>query len=474
MNLNLPIMTKDFYNFPRLSPEGWQKQIEIESNSKDQSTTLGSELWDELEIQLFYTHQDLPKPISQSSFHLPSPIPGMPPRIWNTLETVYPENPKTANLKALDALQNGAEGLIIWMDEQMPLGELLQDILPEYIQLYFLIGKNKKTSLQSIWEWVQSKQLKPNQLKGAILWSPCKDLLDGNSNSNADFDLAADLLQKWKDFPDFYPITLDLGRYSESGGTGIQELKYGLGELIELVDQLNQRASDTSTIFQNIAFQTAIGEAHFAEIAKLKAARILLSELATQYELEINPESIHLIATTSNWSQSLLDPHNNLIRQTYQAMSAILGGANSIWVKNLVGKSASARENRTARNCSTILREEAFLDKVMDPAAGSYYLENLQNEIILLVKNKLSELEREGGWLKSFSEGKIQAEIRETRKSRQEAVLEKKAIQIGVNKFNSNGKNPQEIIWEEFPENELELKPTRASYLVELQTLKSR
>lgn len=467
-------MTKDFYNFPKLSPEDWQKQIEKESNSDDQTTNLGSELWSELEIQLFYTQKDISKPISQSSFHLPSPIPGMPPRIWNTLEPVFPENPKTANLKALDALQNGAEGLIIWMDEQMPLGELLQKVLPEYIQLYFLIGKNKKKALESIWEWVQLKHLKPDQLKGAILWSPCKDLLDGNSNADADFDLAADLLRKWNVFPDFYPITLDLGRYSESGGTGIQELKYGLAELIELVDQLNQREADTSTIFQNIAFQTAIGEAHFAEIAKLKAARILISELAGQYQLEINPESIHLIATTSNWSHSFLDPHNNLIRQTYQAMSAILGGANSIWVKNLVGKSASARENRTVRNTSIILREEAFLDKVMDPAAGSYYLENLQNEIILLVKNQLSELEREGGWLKSFSEGKIQAEIRETRKSRQEAVLEKKSIQVGVNKFNSIVKNTQEFNWEEFSENELELKPSRASYLVELQNSKSR
>ncbi len=273
---------------------------------------------------------------------------------------------------------------------------------------------------------MQLKHLKPDQLKGAILWSPCKDLLDGNSNADADFDLAADLLRKWNVFPDFYPITLDLGRYSESGGTGIQELKYGLAELIELVDQLNQREADTSTIFQNIAFHTAIGEAHFAEIAKLKATRTLISELADQYQLEINPESIHLIATTSNWSHSFLDPHNNQIRQTYQTMSAILGGANSIWVKNLGGNSATDRENRTARNASTILREEALLDKVMDPAAGSYYLETLQNQIILLIKNQLNELEKEGGWLKSFSEGKIQTEIRETRKSRQEAVLGKK------------------------------------------------
>jgi methylmalonyl-CoA mutase len=467
-------MNQDFYHFTKPSPQEWQQQALKEGHANDPASSSRSKLWDQIQLELFYTKENLPTSTLQSSFHPPSPLLGMSPRIWNTLEPVYPENTKKANLKAINALQNGAEGLVIYMNEQMPLGELLQEILPEYIQLYFLIEKNQTNALQSIWKWAQSQHLKPDQLKGAILWSPFKNLLDGNSNAHADFDLAADLIRQWKDFPDFYPITLDIGRYSESGGTGIQELKYGLAELVELVDQLNQREADTSTIFQNIAFQTAIGDAHFAEIAKLKATRTLISELADQYQLEINPESIHLIATTSNWSHSFLDPHNNQIRQTYQTMSAILGGANSIWVKNLGGKSATDRENRTARNASTILREEALLDKVMDPAAGSYYLETLQNQIILLIKNQLNELEKEGGWLKSFSEGKIQTEIRETRKSRQEAVLEKKSIQVGVNKFNSIVKNTQEFNWEEFSENELELKPSRASYLVELQNLKSR
>lgn len=467
-------MKKDFYHFPKPSASDWMKQIQLEGASLDPDTSLNSKLWDELQVKLFYTEDDR-NPISDTaSFHSMHGIPEISPRIWNNLVIVYPENPKTANPKLLEALQNGAEGLIICMDEQMPLEDLLREVLPAYIQLYFFLGKNKSGATQSIWEWVQNQPLQPNQLNGAILWSPFMEMMEGEIDADSHFDLAADLIQKWKDFPSFYPISIDFGRYTDCGGSGIQELRYGLSEVIELVDQLNQRKLNSSLIFQNIAFKSSVGQAYFPEIAKLKALRILISELATQYHLEINPESIHLIVCTSSWSHSIFAPNNNLIRQTYQAMSAILGGANALWVKNLAGKDASVQENRMARNCSTILREEAYLDKFIDPAGGAYFLDSLEREIISLVKNQLQKLEIEGGWLASFREQKIQGDIRETRNSQQVSILEKKSIQVGVNKYNSKEKTPSEVIWEEFDEKGFELKPTRASYLIELQMINSR
>lgn len=467
-------MKQDYYNFPKPSHADWIQQIQREGTPLHQISELNSTLWEELPIQLFYTQDDAKSTSAPATFHIPDTIPGMPPRIWYNLETIHPDDLKTANTKVLNALENGAEGLVIYMENQIQLDKLLQDVMPEYIQLYFLVGKNKISSLNSIWEWVQNKSLRPDQLKGAILWSPFKELLEGDMESEPHFDLAAELIQKWNSFPDFYPLCLDFGKYTDSGATGIQELKYGLSELIELVDKLNQRNLDTSLIFKNIAFQSAVGAAYFPEIAKLKALRVLISSLATQYQLEINPESIHIIASTSNWPHALLDPNNNLIRQTYQVMSAILGGANAVWIKNLAGKSTSTRENRTARNCSTILREEAYLDKFIDPAAGSYFLDNLSSEITLLVQKHVSEQEIEGGWLKSFSEGKIQSEIRKTRYKRQTAILEKNKIQVGVNKYNLHEKHQMEMFGEEIIETEFELKPARASYLIELQTLKSR
>lgn len=467
-------MKKDFYHFPKASSSDWLEQIQREEASLDPESQLNSKLWDELQVKLFYTAEDRNPSSDLVSFHPMHGIPEMPPRIWNNLVIIYPENPKTANSKLLEALQNGAEGIIICIDEQMPLEELLQDVLPAYVQLYFFVGKNKTDAIQSILEWVQNQHLQPNQLNGSILWSPFMEMMEGDMAADAHFDLAADLIQKWKDFPSFYPISIDFGRYTDCGGSGIQELRYGLSEVIELVDQLNKRKLNSSLIFQNIAFKSSVGQAYFPEIAKLKALRILISKLATQYHLEINPESIHLIVSTSNWSHTIFAPNNNLIRQTYQAMSAILGGANALWVKNIAGKDASTRENRMARNCSTILREEAYLDKFIDPAGGAYFLDSLEKELISLAKNQLQKFESEGGWLTSFLKQKIQDDIRKTRNSRQTAILEKKLIQVGVNKYNSIDKTLSEVIWEEFNEKGFELKPTRASYMIELQTQKSR
>lgn len=467
-------MTKDdFYNFPKITKTDWIAQVKKDLKGKDFETTLVSDLWNELKIQPFYTSEDRPTKTSQNSFHPSSTIPGMPPRIWSNCISVHAENTITANQEIHLALQNGADGLVLFINGTEDLNEILKDVLPQYIQLYFVPASEKSLVFQAISNWVQSQNIQTDQLNGAILWSPFDALLSGEKDSESQFSLAFELIQNWKAFPNFFPLCLDFGRYSESGGTGIQELTYGLGELIEVIDQLTQRGITAVTIFQNIAFQSAIGDLHFPEIAKLKALRSLVADLAENYDVSIAPESIHLIATTSTWTYSLLDRNTNLIRQTYQGMAGILGGCNSLWVKPSGGKSATTREKRIARNVSSILSEEAYLDKVSDPAAGSYYLESLQQEISNLVKEKVSQLEVEGGWLSSFSEGKLQREIRASRLSIQKAVLENSVSKVGVNRYTPNGTPENDFAFEEIVENEFELKPSRASYLVELQTLKS-
>lgn len=467
------MIEEEFYNFPKVSKADWIAQVKKDLKGKDFESNLVSDLWNELKIQPFYTAEDRPSGSIQSSFHPASETPGMPARIWINNVSVYVENEKTANQEIHFALQNGAEGLVLFLKGTEDLGEILKDVLPQFIQLYFFPSGEKSLVFKGISDWVSSYQIQHDKLNGAIIWSPFDALLSGEMDSESQFSTAAELIQNWKAFPNFFPLCVDFGRYSESGGTGIQELTYGLGELIELLDQLTQKGLSAETIFENIAFQSAAGDLHFPEIAKLKALRSLVEDLATNYDVPLSPESIHLIAATSTWSYSLLDKNTNLIRQTYQAMAGILGGCNSLWVKTLEGKSASVREKRIARNISTILREESYLDKVIDPAAGSFYLDSLQKEISDLVKEKVSQLEAQGGWLNSFSEGKIQKEIRENRLIVQKAVLENTVSKVGANRYTTDGNPDDSPFFEEIVEQGLELKPSRASYLVELQTLKS-
>lgn len=465
--------TEEFYDFPQVSKADWIAQVKKDLKGKDFESTLVSDLWNELKVQPFYTSEDRLSTSYQNSFNPSSQIPGMPPRIWSNLVSIQVEDGKSANQEIHLALQNGAEGLVLFLEGNEDLSEVLKDVLPQYIQLYFFSAGEKSLVFKAISDWVSARQIQNDQLNGAILWSPFDALLSGEKDSDFLFSTAFELIQNWKGFPNFLPLSLDFGRYSESGGTGIQELTYGLGELIELLDQLTQRGLSAEIIFENIAFQSAVGDLHFPEIAKLKALRSLVVDLAVNYEVTLAPESIHLIASTSTWTYSLLDKNTNLIRQTYQAMAGILGGCNALWVKTLEGNSASVREKRIARNISTILREESYLDKVIDPAAGSFYLDSLQKEISDLVKEKVSRLEAEEGWLKYFSEGKIQQEIHGNRLTVQKAVLENTVSKVGANRYTTNGKPEKSPFFEEIEEKELELRPARASYLIELQTLKS-
>jgi methylmalonyl-CoA mutase len=152
-------------------------------------------------------------------------------------------------------------------------------------------------------------------------------------------------------------------------------------------------------------------------------------------------------------------------------MAGILGGGNSIWVKPTEGKNASILEKRIARNISSILKEESYLDKVMDPAAGSYYLESLQNEIEKEVITSLQELEEKGGWLKSFENRALHADIRNSREAAQKKVLSDSSIKVGVNKYLAKGKLENHLPFEPIFEKDFELLPNRATYLVEQNTL---
>jgi len=462
---------QDFYNFPPSSKEEWIDQVKRDLKGKDFDDTLISMLWGRVKIQPFYTAEDLKGPTSEYKFHPDSKLPGMSPRIWNNLVSAFPENEKSTNEEILHSLQNGAEGLILHVEGTENLNQVLKAVHTEFISTNFLPTGETTPFFHLIQEWIESLTLKPNMLSGAIMWNPCDELYRSGENFNLGIDQAAKAINDFKEFREFYPLTIDFSRYANTGATGIEELTYGLGEVIELIDKLSKKAISPSQVFDNLAYHTAMGDSHFAEIAKVKALRKLIVELAGNYGVKIEMESIHIITSTSGWSKSLLDKNTNLIRQTYEAMAGVLGGGNSIWVKPTEGKSASVLEKRIARNVSTILKEESYLDKVMDPAAGSFYLEKLQEEIEKSVISDLQKLEDNGGWLKSFQDRVLHTEIRYSRETAQKKVLSNSNIKVGVNKYLAKGKLENHLPFERILEKDFELLPSRATYFVEQNIL---
>ncbi len=459
-------MTEDLFpEFDPASKSDWIAQASKEIKEQDVFSSLGSKLWGTLDLKPYYTQEDLSNSIIQHRFHAQSEIPGLPPRIWENTISVLPGD---TNAQLLNALENGAEGLILHLNGFEDLSDLLKGVLPQYISMFVLPLGNPVAALRTFLEWADATGASSESVKGGMLWTPSDLVFDQNESFGLGAEMLSELCEMTDPYPNFKPFCIKTSRYTESGGNPLESLGLGLGELLELIDSLDV---DPKVIFSKVFLEASVAENHFGEIARLKAFRMAFLQLAVVYSVELKEEEVFLFCKTSQWSKSLLDGNTNLIRQAYEAMSAVLGGANWLWVQPFQEEHCSERERRIARNVSSILREESYLDKVMDPAAGSYFLENLKEDILAQLKNQLSKMEASGGWLKVLQGGEIHFSIRQQREKIQNQVIQNQLIKIGANKYPSPSKSSTDSVWEVFKEKKNELNPTRATYLIELQTL---
>jgi methylmalonyl-CoA mutase len=330
---------------------------------------------------------------------------------------------------------------------------------------------NPVSALQLFQSWVDSLAVDTSLIQGGILWSPSDLVFEQKKDLGLGVELLEELLELTEGYPNFKAFCIKTSRYTESGSNPIDALTFGLGELVEVLDQVSCAPRQ---VFDNLFLESSVGEHHFGEVARQLAFRQLVREFALLYQLELEEQELILFCQTSHWTQSILDAHTNTIRQTYQALSAVLGGANVLWVKPLEEENATTQERRIARNVSAILKEEAYLDKVQDPAAGSYFLENLVVDLVKETQASLTLLEQEGGWWKSCQSGKLQARVKTHRAKIQGEVLDKARVKVGANSYTAPTSLTYNTPFAPFEEAAHELKPTRATYLVESVTLDSQ
>ncbi|GMQ27085.1 hypothetical protein Aoki45_37680 [Algoriphagus sp. oki45] len=458
-------MKKDFFDFPTISKAEWIAQAKKDLKGKDFDEVLKSDLWGRISLDPFYTREDLEGTIpNQSSFHQASDLPGESARIWQNMTSVHPGDTSD---QVLEALQNGSEGLILHLTGFEDLDQLLEGVLPQYIPIAIRPMGNPVTALKSYFDWVDRHSAPLDRIHGALLWSPSDLVFDQNEDFGLGLEVLEEIFEMTEPYPQFRAFSIQASRYTESGANPIDGTVFMLGELVEILDRSVQ---NPDYIFQKLMLETAVGEHYFGEIARLKALRQVVVQLAKLSPMDFSEEKVCLLAKSAHWDQSILDTNTNLIRQTYQAMAAVLGGCNWLWVPPLHEDRAGKRERRIARNVSAVLREEAYLDKVMDPAAGSFFLENLQTEIQNELRDGLKKLEASGGWLNVLVNGTIHSKVRNERERVQKEILDKSKTKIGVNIFPASEKLKNDLEFEIFEEKIHQLRPTRASYLVELQT----
>ena len=224
-------------------------------------------------------------------------------------------------------------------------------------------------------------------------------LLHGDfyQSKQGNFDEAEYLIQTIrKKLQGFRPITINGHLFNNAGATLVQELAFSLASGNEYLAALTSKGLPVDSVADSLQFSFGIGSNYFMEIAKLRAARLLWSTIVEQYHPESTKMFIH--STTSLWNKTVYDPYVNLLRTTTEGMSAAIGNTDSMTILpfDFPYKNESEFSRRIARNQQLILKEEAYLDKIVDPAAGSYYVENLTNPVAMHSWELFKAIEEKG------------------------------------------------------------------------------
>ncbi len=250
--------------------------------------------------------------------------------------------------------------------------------------------------------------------------------------------------------PRFNPISISGYHMQEAGATIVQELAYTLADGIEYVRTAIKAGMEVDQFAPRLSFFFAIGMNFFMEIAKLRAARTLWARLMERHFAPKNQKSrmLRTHCQTSGVSLTSLDPYNNIIRTTIEAMAAVFGGTQSLHTNSFDEALALPTENsaRIARNTQLVLQHEAQLTRVIDPLAGSYYVESLTNSLVLEAEKLIDEIEQMGGMTKAVEAGIPKLRIEEAAAKRQARIDRQEEIIVGVNRYQREHESEVDIL----------------------------
>jgi len=449
------IKEKLFDQFPPVTTKEWMDKVTSDLKGADFSKKLVWKTNAGIDVKPFYRQEDI-----ENLMYI-STLPGEFPYIrgskikdnnWLVRQNIEVTDYSAANLKALTILMKGVDslGFIISDPESVSLGNfsvLLREIHIDIVEINFLCKGKAKEILDILNAIVSERKLDKNEIKGAIEADPlgrlmlngtlCIPIEDG-------FEYLASLTGAASEFPNLRTIHLNASHFNNAGADIIQELAFGLSMGNEYLSQLTERGLNVDVAASKIRFSFGTGSNYFPEMAKLRAARLLWSVVVNGHKpsgKESSKMDIHCV--TSEWNKTVYDPYVNMLRTQTESMSAILGGTDSLTVEpfDIVFRKPDEFSERIARNQQLILKEEAYFDKVADPSAGSYYIENLTNLIADNAWKLFLEIEELGGFLACLKTGVIQKKLSESAGKRKNDVAFRKTILLGTNQYPNTGES---------------------------------
>lgn len=232
--------------------------------------------------------------------------------------------------------------------------------------------------------------------------------------------------------------------YHNAGANAVQELAFGLATGVAYLRALAERGVNIATTAPRMRFDLAVGGNFFMEVAKLRAARWLWSQVAAAFGGDETAQKLHLHVRTSRRNKTTIDPYVNMLRVTTEALAAAVGGVESLHVAPFDEpvRAPDDFSRRIARNVQVILQEEAHLTEVIDPAGGSYAVEALTDQLATNAWALFQEVERQGGMAAALQSGFIQAQIAEVAQKRAANLAKRRDVLVGTNQFANPFESP--------------------------------
>lgn len=436
---------KLFSEFAPVSTEEWMAKITADLKGVPFEKKLVWKTGEGFNVNPFYRAEDI------EGLKTTESLPGEFPYVrgtkkdndWKVRQNIEVCCFKGANEKALDLLTKGVTslGFIIKGDEvnEENIATLLEGICPASVELNFNTCNCKAEKLIGILaDYFKGKGVDAEKCYGSVNYDAFKKpLVKGKENSEW-VEGAAAVLKAGQALPNYRVLAVNAFLFNNAGAYISQELGYALAWGNELMAKLTEAGFTADEVAKKIKFDLGISSNYFMEIAKFRAARWLWAEIVAAYKPACECACKMVAhAQTSEWNMTVYDAHVNLLRSQTEAMSAALAGVDSITVRpfDKIYQTPDDFSERIARNQQLLLKEECHLDKVVDPSAGSYYVEVLTNSLADVAWKLFLEVEEKGGFSVAVNAGEIQNAVNASNVARKKAVATRREILLGSNQY---------------------------------------
>ena len=439
---------KLFTEFPPVPTEKWEEVITADLKGADYERKLVWKTGEGFNVRPYYRAENLEgiKFLGSQAGEFPYVRGTHAHNRWRVHQTVSVVCPKEANAEALKILNAGVDSLgfcIASADfSAADLDTLLKDICIPAVEITFCGEKTAHVA-----ELVLAKVEKEGIAKEDVRIAFCIDPLVKGLSSKGDFcspngekciARIVELIHKTKEYKHVRIVTVAGQTFGNSGSTIVEELAFTLSAGHDYLVRLMDAGLDVDAAARKLRFSFSVSSNYFMEIAKFRAARMLWANIVKGYGPAKNCAcKMHIHAETSRWNQTVYDPYVNMLRGTTEAMSATIAGVHSLEVTPFDTSFENPTEfsKRIARNVELLLKNESHFDQVVDPAGGSYYVENLTQSIAAEAWKLFLEIEQKGGYTEAYKAGLIVERIKASAAAKDKNIATRRQTLLGANQY---------------------------------------